>query len=185
MKLIKVDSASKYYLKKRYNLTINKYELLLITGTNGSGKTTLIKLILGFVKPDVGKIIKYKKIKFNYLPEKSYLPYFQTAYDYLSLISKLKKVELDIKLLIELDIPLYKQIGHLSKGNYQRVAIASSLIGNSDLIILDEPLSGLDRKTCNTLKRIIKRLLEAGKSIIISTHNPKVFEKMATYHLAL
>lgn len=185
MKLIEVKQASKYYLNRRFNLIINKHELLLVTGTNGSGKTTLIRLILGFIKPDVGEIIKEKSIKFNYLPEKTYLPYFQTAYDYLYLISKLKNVELDIKLLVELNIPLYKKIGHLSKGNYQRVAIAATLIGNSDLIILDEPLSGLDRKTCNTLKRIIKRLLEEGKSIIISTHNPKVFEKMATYHLAL
>lgn len=185
MKLIELNNASKYYLNKTFNLKVNKHELLLVTGTNGSGKTTLIKLILGFIKPDNGKITYYKDIKFNYLPEKTSLPYFLTSYDYLYQISKLKNVSLNLKLLVDLDIPLYKKIAHLSKGNYQRVAIASTFIGNSDLIILDEPLSGLDTKTVNTLKRIIIKLKEEGKSIIISTHNPKVFEKLATYHIKL
>lgn len=185
MKLIELKNASKYYLDKTFNLTINKHELLLITGTNGSGKTTLIKLILAFIKPDRDQIIYCQNLKFNYLPEKTHLPDFHTAYDYLFQISKLKKVDLNLKLLVDLNIPLYKKIAHLSKGNYQRVAIASTLIGESDLIILDEPLSGLDTKTTNTLKRIIKQLKEEGKSIIISTHNPKAFEKLATYHLKL
>lgn len=185
MKLITLIDVSKYYLNKTFNLTINKHELLLVTGTNGSGKTTLIKLILGFIKPDLGKISTTKGLKFNYLPEKANLPYFLTPYDYLSQICKIKKVNLDLHLITQFNIPLYKKIGHLSKGNYQKVAILSAIIGESDLIIFDEPLSGLDKKTSGLLKKIIKKLMADGKSIIISTHNPRVFEKLANYHLAL
>lgn len=183
--LIELKNASKSYLDKDFNLQIKKGDFWLVTGTNGSGKTTLLRLILGFIKEDGGNIKLSRKLSLNYLPEKVNLPPYLSSLEYLLLIAKIKKVELDLDLLLLLEIPLYKKIAHLSKGNYQKVAICSALIGESDLIILDEPLSGLDRKMTNRLKKIIKNYQETGKSFLISTHNPKAFQKMATNFLEL
>lgn len=182
---ISLDNVKKRYLSVSFNLEIKPSSCLLVTGANGSGKTTLLRLLLGFTFPDEGTLIKSKKIMISYLPEKAELPLFVTAFDYLLMISKLKQVELDIDLLTILEIPLFKQIRHLSKGNLQRVAIAATLIGPSDLIILDEPLSGLDRKTTNRLVKIVKKMLEEGQAFVISTHTPKAFLKLATEHLEL
>ena len=182
---IELKDVTKNYLQTSFNLEIRPSDCLLVTGSNGSGKTTLLRLILGFTKPDHGIITICKKLKIGYLPEKAELPLFTTALDYLLMIAKIKKVELDIKMLNELNIPLFKKINHLSKGNHQRVAIAATLIGKSDLIILDEPLSGLDRKTTNALIRIIKKMMENNQSFIISSHSPNAFKKLATNFLEL
>lgn len=182
---IKLKDVTKTYLTTSFNLEIKPSDCLLVTGSNGSGKTTLLRLILGFTKPDSGNITIDKKLKIGYLPEKAELPLFTTSFDYLLMIAKIKKVELDIKMLNDLNIPLFKKINHLSKGNHQRVAITATLIGQSDLIILDEPLSGLDRKTTNSLIRIIKKMMENNQSFIISSHSPNAFKKLATNFLEL
>lgn len=184
--LIKLIAVSKNYLPNLiFNLEIKKSSFWLITGSNGSGKTTLLRLILGFLKPDQGQIIKNKRLKIGYLPEKASLPYFIKTIDYLTIIGNMKKHQLDFTLFYNLAIPLSKKIGHLSKGNYQKVALASTLLGDNDIVILDEPLTGLDKKTINAFKKIIKKGQDQGISYIVSTHNPNVFLKMADNHLEL
>lgn len=185
LKLIELNEASKYYLSTKFHFTINKGEFWLITGNNGSGKTTLLRLILDFTKPDIGFVKSIENLKISYLPEKVNLPHFLKAIEYLEMIAKIKKTELDFSLLTGLDIPLYKKINHLSKGNYQKVALAATLIGPSDLIVLDEPLSGLDKKMTNNIKAIIKQMQNQGRTFVVSTHNPKVFLSMSENHLKL
>ena len=156
----------------------------MVSGDNGNGKTTLIQLILGFIHPDTGTI-ETKKLKIGYLAEKAMLPLFVKVLPYLETLAKIKKTSLDQSLLLNFNIPIFKSIHELSKGNKQKLAIVSTFIGDPDLIILDEPLSGLDRDSTKTLKTLIIEKKERGMSFLISTHKPELFAEMANIHLKL
>ncbi|MDL2292640.1 ATP-binding cassette domain-containing protein [Acholeplasma sp. OttesenSCG-928-E16] len=177
--IIRLNDASKKYLKTTFFLTVNENELVLINGKNGSGKSTLIKMILGFIKPDSGEVnVNTRKIA--YLPEKVNLPNHLKVLDYLLMISKLKKTNIPFDYLHKFEIPTDFTIKKLSKGNKQKVAIISAIMGKEKLLLLDEPLSGLDKKSQNILRTIIKNE-KRNKTIIISTHKPTLFRKIADF----
>ncbi len=184
MLLIKLDSAGKRYLEKRFTLEINKSDFILVSGDNGNGKTTLIQLILGFIHPDFG-YVESKKIKIGYLPEKIMLPLFIKVLPYLETLAKIKKGKIDTDLIFAFNIPVLKSIHELSKGNQQKLAIISTFLGNPDLIILDEPLSGLDLESTIILKKHIEKKKSEGMSFMISTHQPDMFKEMASIHITL
>lgn len=186
LSLVKLVDVSKKYLNNvKYNLTINRGDFILVTGANGSGKTTLVKLILGFIRPDSGEVIKRSRLKIGFLPEKAELPENLCVYDYLKCVAEIKKCEINLNIIVKLEIPLYKKIEELSKGNKQKVAIAATLLGYPDLVILDEPLSGLDSKTTRALKKIIFEYQILNKAFLISTHSPRTFKKQASKHIEL
>jgi ABC-2 type transport system ATP-binding protein len=184
MPLIKLNNASKNYLKVNFNLEINRKDFILVSGENGMGKSTLILLILGFIHPDVGDIDK-KKIKIGFLPEKATLPLFTKVISYLETLAKIKKGKIDQELLLKFNLPIFKSIHELSKGNYQKLAIISTFLGNPDLIILDEPLSGLDDESSLVLKDYILKKKNEGMSFMISTHQPNLFIDMCSKHIKL
>ncbi|MDI6451979.1 ATP-binding cassette domain-containing protein [Peloplasma aerotolerans] len=184
MPLIKLNNAGKHYLNKQFNLEINRSDFILVSGENGNGKTTLIQLILGFTHPDTG-CVESSKIKIGYLPEKAMLPLFIKVLTYLETLAKIKKAKIDQNLLLAFNIPLFKSIHELSKGNQQKLAILSTFLGNPDLIILDEPLSGLDTESTLVLKSFIEQKKAEGMSFMISTHQPEMFIHMASTHLKL
>lgn len=184
MHLIKLLEAKKHYCPQSFSLEIHPCDFILISGENGKGKTTLLELILGFKKPDQGSIDK-KKLKIGYLPEVMMLPPLIKVSDYLETLAKVKKDVLSEELIHMFDIPLFKYIHQLSKGNQQKLAIISTFIGRPDLVILDEPLSGLDELSIHKLIVFLKAKQELGLSFMVSTHQPELFLELSTKRICL
>ena len=173
--LVTLKKATMKYLDKSLDLEIRSNDLILLTGKNGCGKSTFIKLILGFIKPTIGSVISNIK-SISYLPEILSLPETLKVIEYVELIERIKKVENNDKWLLRLGIPLFKKIGHLSKGNRQKLGLYSTLIGQEPLVVLDEPLSGLDER----MKWIaVDMIYEKSKTaaVIVSTHEKKLFDR--------
>ena len=187
--MLNVENIVKYYKKtngaENLSFKLNSGKALGIIGINGSGKTTTFRVLLGLLKADSGKmtfnnkeLAKHPATLLGYLPEERSLYRDLTLVEHVLFLGKLKKVnEEDIlkrldKLLVELKISKYKytKINKLSKGNQQKVQIICALIHDPEIIILDEPLSGLDVINVELLKRLINKLKYDGKYILLSSH---------------
>ena len=162
-------------------------EILGFLGPNGAGKTTTMKIMAGLLTPDFGNITfgdysiwkqagKIKNI-IGYLPERNPLYDEMNVIDFLFFISKLHNIPkykitsrvLDMIRLCGLDNDKHKQIGELSKGFRQRVGIAQALIHDPEVVILDEPTTGLDPNQIFGIRKIIKEIGEE-KTVILSSH---------------
>src|SRR5215510_9989039 len=170
------------------NIQIQPGEIVGIIGHNGAGKSTTLKMIAGLVEPTSGQVqvmghdmqrenIKVKQ-RIGYLPEESSLYDAMTARQYLLFFSELYQMPrrkarqridelLDSLGLVEKD----KLTGEFSKGMKRKTAIARTLLHDPDLLILDEPNSGLDPLTSFFIINYLKTLRHAGKTIILSAHN--------------
>lgn len=176
------------------SLSIKKGDFIGLIGPNGSGKTTLIKLILGLYKPIKGTIkICGKNInnfsewqKIGYVPQKAThfsatfpatvqeivltgilsnktFPKKYNSKDYKTAFEFLKKVEMQDY--------LHKRIGELSSGQQQRVLIARALVTNPEILILDEPTTGVDQNTQNKFYDLLGELNKEGISILLISHD--------------
>ena len=162
-------------------------EILGFLGPNGAGKTTTMKIMAGLLTPDFGNITfgdysiwkqagKIKNI-IGYPPERNPLYDEMNVTDFLFFISKLHNIPkykitsrvLDMIRLCGLDNDKHKQIGELSKGFRQRVGIAQALIHDPEVVILDEPTTGLDPNQIFGIRKIIKEIGEE-KTVILSSH---------------
>jgi len=173
------------------DLDIGSGGIFAILGPNGSGKTTLIKSILGMVIPDRGDIelegemIKNKwkyRNKINYLPQIANFPANLTVKELISMVKNLRPKEANDRELIklfDLDPYLDKKLGNLSGGTKQKVNIVLTFMFESDLIILDEPTTGLDPISLIRLKEIIQLQKDQGKTILITTHIMSFVEEVA------
>lgn len=180
-------------LLKDINLNIPTGVYLSILGENGSCKSTLIKLILGLLKPDCGSIeLSTKKI--SYVPQR--LDNFNgefpiTVREVLTSHSKAIKIKDSnaiSNVLEKVNMSDFKNnlIGNLSGGQQQRIFIARALLGNPDLIILDEPSTGVDEKSQNEIYPLLQDLnINHGKTIISVEHNTKTALKYSTHILKL
>lgn len=163
-----------------------------LLGRNGAGKTTTMRMIMDVFKPDNGTImvdnkeIDRKSVRFGYLPEERGLypkMVIKTQLLYLAELNGIDKTkalkEID-KWLAKLEMSdcLDKKLSTLSKGNQQKIQLASVLISNPDIIILDEPFSGLDPVNADALKKIIFELMEADKIVIFSSHQMSNIEEI-------
>lgn len=196
--MIKIENMSFSYVKgndllKNINLNIPTGVYLSILGENGSCKSTLIKLILGLLKPDCGSI-KISTRKISYVPQR--LDNFNaefpiTVKEVLSSHAKaihLKDTKAIYDALEKVNMGNFKNnlIGNLSGGQQQRVFIARALLGDPDLIILDEPSTGVDEKSQNEIYPLLQTLNEKyGKTIISVEHNTKTALKYSTHILKL
>jgi Cu-processing system ATP-binding protein len=172
-------------------LEISSGGIFAVLGPNGSGKTTLIKSILGMVIPDKGEIkidgtsvLKQSKYRnnINYLPQIANFPANLTVKELIKMVKNLRpKVAHDTALieLFDLEPFLDKKLGNLSGGTKQKVNIVLTFMFESDLIILDEPTTGLDPISLIHLKEIIHREKEKGKTILITTHIMSFVEEIA------
>lgn len=185
MENIEISNLKKIY-KKNLVLNIEYYTFkkgysYLLLGENGSGKSTLIKIILSLVKSSKG-IAKSSFIKTGYIPENIYLPSFLTIKGFLQIITKMRNVEnLNSKINTYLqlwDLEGDKLLSHLSKGMIQKLMIIQALIHNPDLLILDEPLNGLDIKSQKLFKNIINDFRSEKNTIIITTHFAKYYHNL-------
>lgn len=173
-------------LKKSYNeknvvndlsFTVNKGEVFAFLGSNGAGKTTTIKMILGLVKKDSGEIKTDDNIFIGYSPETPYFPQFLTGYEVLDYYAKIQKIPKStrrteiMKLLDSVGLENNKtRVRNYSKGMLQRLALAQSLLGDPELLILDEPTAGLDALGRLEIIQLIGKLKNARKTIIINSH---------------
>ena len=173
------------------DLTINKGGIFAILGPNGSGKTTLIKSLLGMVIPEKGEIlIEGKSIRkkwdyrnnLNYLPQIANFPSNLTVIELIKMVKNLRPKTSNEQQLIELfglHNFLQKKLGNLSGGTKQKVNLVLTFMFDSELIILDEPTTGLDPIALIHLKKIILQEKEKGKTILITTHIMSFVDEMA------
>lgn len=175
MELIK--KYKEKYAVDKLSFKVNKGEVFALLGSNGAGKTTSIKIILGLIKPDGGRINKAEGIKIGYSPETPYFPPFLTGYevlDYYGAVQKISKEErknIIPRLLETAGLENNKtKVKNYSKGMLQRLALAQSLLGDPELLILDEPTAGLDALGRLEMMQLIEKLKKSGKTIIINSH---------------
>lgn len=187
--MLEAKNIVKYYKKvkavENLSFKLNSGKALGLIGINGSGKTTTFRVLLGLLKADSGNItFKSKPISdypislFGYLPEERSLYKELTVFDQIMFLGRLKQMDDESIIqrmedyLISLNIAEYKytQINKLSKGNQQKVQILCSIIHDPSIIILDEPLSGLDIINVDLLTKLINDLKHAGKYILLSSH---------------
>jgi ABC-2 type transport system ATP-binding protein len=156
-------------------LRIEDGEIVGLLGPNGAGKSTLMKILVGLWNPDNMESLKQTTQSNGYLPEQNPLYNEMYVQEYLLLMARLHHIpspHLAVQKLIlqvGLEQEVTKKIGELSKGYKQRVGIAQALIANPQLLVLDEPTTGLDP---NQLKEIRSLIREIGKerTVILSTH---------------
>jgi len=173
------------------DLDINKGGIFAILGPNGSGKTTLIKCLLGMVIPNKGDIrfedkSVLKKWEYrdnlNYLPQIANFPPNLSVIELINMVKNLRPKSSNEEELIHLfglKSFLNKKLGNLSGGTKQKVNIVLTFMFNSDLIILDEPTTGLDPIALIHLKELIQKEKDNGKTILITTHIMSVVEELA------
>ena len=171
---------------KGISLSVEEGEIFGYLGPNGAGKTTTIKCILGLVRPEKGNIEIFglhpfslqAKEKIGYLPENPYFYDYLTASEFLDFCSQLflmgkkerKERVKELLQLVGLEKALDLQLRKFSRGMLQRVGLAQALLNSPSLVILDEPLGGLDPLGRKEVRDIIVRLKEEGKTVFLSSH---------------
>jgi ABC-2 type transport system ATP-binding protein len=190
--MIKVKNLVKNYGGKTpavndVTFSIGKGEIVGLLGPNGAGKTTIMKMITGYLNPSQGEVLVdgintlddpiAVKSKIGYLPERSPLYNDMTVYEYLSFVAdvrglvgneKYQKIT-DMIVLVNLEKVVARKIKELSNGYKKRVGLASAMIHDPEILILDEPTAGLDPNQIIMFRKILRRLSEQ-KTIILSTH---------------
>ncbi|MHC4569679.1 MAG: ABC transporter ATP-binding protein, partial [Planctomycetota bacterium] len=177
---------AKVYAVDDLNLQVRSNEVFGFLGPNGSGKTTTLKMLLGLLHPTKGRALVLggdgadPKInsKIGFLPEESYLYRYLNARETLDfygrlfgLPPKLRKMRIEALLdMVGLKAVANRAVGTFSKGMARRIGLAQALINDPDLLILDEPTTGLDPIGTRQIKDLIIKLAERGKTILLCSH---------------
>lgn len=165
---------------------IRPHEIFGLLGPNGSGKSTTIKILLGLLKPTKGRVAVFGKAptdvmikkRIGYLPEESYLYPFLNARETLDYYGRLfgldhstrqKRID-ELLDMVGLKAAQYRQVREYSKGMQRRIGLAQALINDPDLLILDEPTTGLDPIGTRQVKDLIIELGRRGKTVLLSSH---------------
>lgn len=190
-----IANVSKSFSGKRVvkNLSFNMDQpgVFGLLGTNGAGKTTTIRMILGILQQDTGtidwdqKAVRRENVRFGYLPEERGIYPKVKVSDQLHYFARLRGIghkEAQDSMEYWLDRLKATEYTHvaaerLSKGNQQKIQLISSIIHDPELLILDEPFSGLDPINTDLFKSVINELLEKGKFIIMSSHQMAAVEE--------
>jgi ABC-2 type transport system ATP-binding protein len=171
---------------KALDLEIRRGEVFGLLGPNGSGKSTTIKLILGLLFPTSGRVLVFdkdatdvgKNERIGYLPEESYLYKFLNAEETLDFYGRLFNMPAHIRrertaeLIDQMDLGWAKrrQLREYSKGMTRRIGLAQALINDPELILLDEPTTGLDPIGTRDMKDLIIKLRDEGKTVLMCSH---------------
>ena len=194
-------------LTKRYNriavvddvsFCINPGEVYGYLGPNGSGKTTTVKMLTGLLEPSSGAIfcdgrdirsdlIAYRK-RLGYVPEEPHLYPYLSGKEYLELVGRLRSIPEKLlsqkaETLLELfrlGPQRYGPISSYSKGMKQKILICAALLHNPDILIFDEPLSGLDVTSVLVFRDVVKSLAAEGKVTLYTSHILEVIEKLCS-----
>ena len=172
---------------KGVSLHVRKGEIVGLLGPNASGKTTLLKLIMGFMRPDSGQVRVLGRDPFEdpgvraevgYVPEEVLLYDSLTVREFLYFLGRMRKMDPNtymdrarvLTTVFEMEDKLECLIGSLSRGDRQRLAIISALLHEPTVLVLDEPIMGLDPVAARVFKEIAVGMKEKGKGILLSTH---------------
>jgi ABC-2 type transport system ATP-binding protein len=200
--MLEVRSLTKYYgavpALRDASFVAKPGQILGYLGPNGSGKSTTVRMLVGLMEPTSGEVFWQGKSIFDdlpayrqrvgYVPEEPFLYTHLTAPEYLRLVGGLRGIEdrvLDTKIerfldLLGLTDDQYSTLAAFSKGMRQKVQVAAALLHNPDLLVLDEPFSGLDVGAALMLRSVIKSLADEGRTILMSSHVIEVVEQLCT-----
>jgi ABC-2 type transport system ATP-binding protein len=180
------------------DLAVEPGEIVGFLGPNGAGKSTTVKILTGLIRPDSGAaivagfdVVQHPlevKRRLGYVPETPAVYDTLSAAEYLELMSCLYHLEPrtaavrrgELLELFGLSAAAGQRLSEFSKGMRQKVVIASALIHRPDVLILDEPLDGLDANTAMVVKELLKKLAAQGRTILFSSHILEVVERMCT-----
>ena len=172
-------------------------------GPNGSGKSTTLKMITGLIEPSAGEIlfngepIQRHRVahrqRLGYVPEEPHVYPHLTGFEYLEMIGQLRSLpertlpaKIDAFLrLFSLYADRYVPISSYSKGMRQKVLLAAALLHNPEIILLDEPFSGLDVNSALVLRNLIGKLAARGKVILFSSHELETVERVSSHIVIL
>jgi ABC-2 type transport system ATP-binding protein len=180
------------------SFTLHRGEIVGYLGPNGSGKSTTVNIVVGLLERSSGSIaldgrtvaedpLAYKA-RIGYVPEEPYLYTHLTATEYLMLVGRLRNMP-DVALrrkiaalltLFQLHDSRYSTMAAYSKGMRQRVLLAAALMHNPDLLVLDEPFSGLDVNAGLLFRALLTLLAKKGRTILFSTHRFDMVEKLCS-----
>ena len=198
-----VKNVSKSFVDKKavdnISFSLNEPGVYGLLGTNGAGKTTTIRMLLGILKKDSGEItwngkkVDRKNVNFGYLPEERGVYQKTIIMNQLMYFAELKgmnkkEAQESIKTWarkLKVEEYLNKTAEKLSKGNQQKIQLMTALIHNPELVILDEPFSGLDPVNTDLIKNIIIELVRNGKYVIMSAHQMATIEEFCSDILIL
>jgi ABC-2 type transport system ATP-binding protein len=183
--------------------TLEPGQVLGYLGPNGSGKSTTVKMLTGLLEPTDGEVtyqgqnihkdlVAYRK-RLGYVPEEANLYPYLTGQEYLDMVGTLRSMpdsrkSARISSLLELfSLGPHRHVtlGSYSKGMRQRILLIAALMDNPDLLILDEPLSGLDVTSALIIKNLIQALSARGKSVFYCSHILEVVEKVCSHLIVL
>ncbi|GFI43442.1 putative ABC transporter ATP-binding protein YxlF [Lachnospiraceae bacterium] len=179
--MLKCEHLKKKYRKKsvvdNLSFSVKQGEVFALLGSNGAGKTTTIKMLLNLIPKDGGSISRKEGVHVGYSPETPYFHPFLTGREVLDFYGGLQGIG---KEELKRQIPELLQragledsgtkVKHYSKGMLQRLALAQALLGDPELLILDEPTAGLDAMGRLEMMHTIQGLKKEGKTILINSH---------------
>jgi ABC-2 type transport system ATP-binding protein len=205
--MLEARGLTKYYgsvlAVQSIDFSLEPGQVLGYLGPNGAGKSTTVKMLTGLLEPTRGQVlfngkniqndlVGYRK-HLGYVPEEANLYPYLTGYEYLELVGTLRgmppaRMKAKIESFLEL-FSLFPQrrisLSSYSKGMRQRILLISALMDNPDVLILDEPLSGLDVTSALIFKNLIQSLSAKGKTILYCSHVLEVVEKVCSRLLIL
>jgi ABC-2 type transport system ATP-binding protein len=205
--MLEARNLGKYYsgipAVREVNFTVARGQVLGLLGPNGSGKSTTVSMVTSLLEPTTGQVLldgapvqfaplEYKA-KIGYVPEEAHLYTYLTGPEYLELIGQLRGVapgvlrdKIDAFLAVfGLEDDRHATMSAYSKGMRQKILLSAALLHDPEIIVLDEPNSGLDVTSSLILRSLVQELAAAGKIIVYSSHVLEVVEKVATDVLIL
>ena len=192
---LQLNNIAKYFGEKPVlngiSLHVDAGRAFGLLGRNGAGKTTTIRILMNVFPPTSGNVtldgnpIDYAKTKFGYLPEERGLYPKKTIVEQLTYFAMLKGMDKAAafasvdKWLARLDMSAYrdKRLDTLSKGNQQKIQLITALTHDPDVVILDEPFSGLDPVNAMLLKDVVRETIDKGKIVLFSSHQMNYIEE--------
>jgi ABC-2 type transport system ATP-binding protein len=200
--VLEVRNLTKYYTRlpavENATFRVAPGEVLGLLGPNGSGKSTIVNMLTGLIEPTEGEIrfegrdVRRDRLAFRarmgYVPEIPHLYPYLSGREYLQLVGRLRLMREDIIAhkadrlmeLLGMRADRHSLISAYSKGMRQKVLIAAALLHNPDVLVFDEPLSGLDVTSALICRNLLKTLAEQGKVIVYSSHVLEAVEKICS-----
>lgn len=187
--LIELKDVTKHYKSRlvldQISFSISPNKIIALVGKNGSGKSTLLRILGGLMRPDSGMVYTHREsLKIGYVPEvtPAFIPFTPEEYLlHMGTISGLSNQELRSRIdyllsTFQLEDARHARITAFSKGMKQKIMIMQAMLKETNLLILDEPLSGLDPRAQKEVEDALLRLKEQGVSIVLTCHEVKLLE---------